>query len=381
MLFLFSGCGTADNIDISYEHFIKTATLEKLSDLDSLENIDIAKVEAGALLQAEPDVIMEKLDEGVMLVAERMSENDIIRVAENLHVDFEPIEKTGTQTTYGMILRKADGNYRITEVVAQLAKKERFGKVIEPSEGAVKNSLDWIRENGEIDLGTAYFDTIMQDEKAIEMESAFAVKNVQYTLYTSSTEVNNTTFNPNLGTSYVLARVKILFIGLKTLTDGTTTYDTFAADFNVSGISGQSEVREFHAKLGTPSSTRYALFPEYISSDSTQTYTFGANYSEEGISGGLSYSYTGKTGGLDVVNYFGDNLYSNWWKATPITPQRGAAYVFSTGMMLKTTSGTTTTATARATFSYIKVNNGLLSNWVCDEDLVVPINFKNHQQV
>ena len=43
--------------------------------------------------------------------------------------------------------------------------------------------------------------------------------------------------------------------------------------------------------------------------------------------------------------------------------------------------GTTTKGTIKATFSYIKVNNGLASNWVSDVDKVLSFSYKNHAKV
>ena len=299
------------------------------------------------------------------------------------------------QTTYGAVIRKAlSGEYSISEVMAEVAKREFLGRVIEPSEQDVKRTLAWIAENGQIDLTDMYYTLEAEDCRKSELiknagtaglgsasllGSDFYHDRMILSLYTSATEEDFTSYDVP---SYRLAGIDVLLVGLKLKTVGTTTYNAFAADFIVGGDSSNGcKIVKYHGKLGTPSSSRYSIFGETLIPDSNQTITVSLNAQPWSVSGGLQYSYSYNTGGQNIVNHLNDNQYSKWWEVTPNNPAAGGSYRISPNLLVELKDGTTTKGTIKATFSYIKVNNGLASNWVSDVDKVLSFSYKNHAKV
>ena len=366
--FVFSTCGFSDTgrteRDAGFN--IRTGQIKTVSDLKAIKNVAIAEINEFTLAAADSSDVREALDDGTTLVVNNISDEGVEKLSEDLNLVFYPKEKNSMQTTYGAVIRKElSGEYSISEVMAEVAKREFLGRVIEPSEQDVKRTLAWIAENGQIDLTDMYYTLEAEDCRKSELiknagtaglgsasllGSDFYHDRMLLSLYTSATEENFTSYDVQ---SYRLAGIDVSLVGLKLKTVGTTTYNAFAADFIVGGDSSNGcKIVKSHGKLGTPSSSRYSVFGEMLQSDSNQT-----------------------------INHLNDNQYSKWWEVTPNNPAAGGSYRISPNLLVELKDGTTTKGTIKATFSYIKVNNGLASNWVSDVDKVLSFSYKNHAKV
>ena len=394
---VFATCGFADTGRTEREagFNIRTGQIKTVSDLKAIKNVAIAEINEFTLAAADSSDVREALDDGTTLVVNNISDEGVEKLSEDLNLVFYPKEKNSMQTTYGAVIRKElSGEYSISEVMAEVAKREFLGRVIEPSEQDVKRTLAWIAENGQIDLTDMYYTLEAEDCRKSELiknagtaglgsasllGSDFYHDRMILSLYTSATEEDFTSYDVP---SYRLAGIDVLLVGLKLKTVGTTTYNAFAADFIVGGDSSNGcKIVKYHGKLGTPSSSRYSIFGETLIPDSNQTITVSLNAQPWSVSGGLQYSYSYNTGGQNIVNHLNDNQYSKWWEVTPNNPAAGGSYRISPNLLVELKDGTTTKGTIKATFSYIKVNNGLASNWVSDVDKVLSFSYKNHAKV
>ena len=401
---MFSTCGFAAKSTTSE---VKKETLKfyskefgRLDNIMDAKNYDIAGVDYEAVKEVKADNVKQILDHGTIMVINHADNTELQKLADELDILYAAEEKTSMQTTIGACLRKQDDDsYLMSEVIAEIAKQKIGNTIVEPNEEEIKKSLAWLEQNAKIDLTQQYYEATTENKRFAELSASnsssssgstdqlmgksFARKSVYYYLYsTSSSDNNYTIYLDNQDSSkYQLGVIHICMIGLKTKTDGKETIDSFVADFTATA-KNDLKVKEFHGKLGTPAESRYNIYSaSELEPDSSHEVSASLVFNSDGsVGAGLAYSYIYKTGGIDIVNHVASSAYSNWWNATPISPDKNASYTISPNMMVGVSNGTTTAAEARATFSYLYLHKSVTAGWVADQDKVVSIKYKSHKQ-
>ena len=383
-------CATTNSdIETSKKIDYKLTNVTASSSYTTLEKTDVVKTDGNTVLKASTNELNQMLENSQISVIEKINQQELITIAEKINAQYDKIELAEGQQTIGAVISKDEtGNIKVTEVIAEVADELVNGRVIETDEAKADYFLKWLGENAVLDVDGIYTDFIVSNSQSVARATASSFGNVsafRY-LYTAPYAENSTEYESVADSSrYLLATTKVVLYGYEAKTSGTTTYDSFKADIYVTP-KNDLKVTTFYSNLYTPENSRYdVLGGTMIESDSSAsqstsiTVTLPADVAS--VSGASTHTYTYQTGGKEVTNQVFYSQYRHRWIATPISPAKNASYNLKPGMVVETTNGTGTTATAKASLSYLKLKKAIAAYWISDTDIVVSLNYRNHTKV
>lgn len=166
--------------------------------------------------------------------------------------------------------------------------------------------------------------------------------------------------------------------GFKLKTDGTTTYDNIYSVVTASGLD-DTYVKYYTCNMST-SSPGNVIYTPILDGDINGKVTVGiaTGVSSDGkVTNTTSTSYSYNPKGQHIVNQLGEKSVKTW-KATPALSIKNNSWQLKPYITVKTTKGTTQTATVKMYVSELQVSGGTRT-YTISTPASVSFSFKNHK--
>jgi len=346
--------------EVSAEACMDVSSASGLAQMDKAE---FAAVKKELITPQSEAAIKAALDNGTIVAVNHLSEKEAAQIAEVLGIPYEAAETAASQKLQGvLILAGESGEYRIEEVIAEIAQRADDKK--KPEQAELEAQLSAIRENEKIDVESIYGKIAVPGEENAEFE-----KSANFVIYAPSSKADaaedGSGEEPAWGTR--LATVRVSLYGRKIKTSGRYQYDSFTAKVSAAPYKAGGEeavsVREYHVKLSTEKRARYQTIDYTRFEDSGESTPGGDTIGAQDIENHTGYQYT------------------QWWNAKPAAPGKGVSYEIAPSIITKIKDAETRIAAVKAVCSYVYLSGPLTAEWKAGGDKSVKIKFRNHRMV